>query len=69
MLGSEWEVTMKTDYLFLCVVMWTQSVSEDTGPELVCVLHSDDTDIAVTPSTLLETRLTHQKDPLSVTAI
>lgn len=52
-----------------CVVMWTQLVSEDADRELVCVLHSDDTDIAVTPSTLLETRLTHQKDPLSVTAI
>ena len=48
------KVTMKTDYVFLCGVMWTQFGLEDAGRELVRALHSDDPDIAVLASALLE---------------
>ena len=44
---------MKTDYVFLCGVMWSQFALEDAGQELVRALHSDDPDIAVLASALL----------------
>jgi len=45
---------MKTDYVFLCGVMWTQFGLEDAGEELVRALHSNDPDISVLASALLE---------------
>ena len=45
---------MKTDYVFLCGVMWAQFGLEDAGQELVRALHSKDPDIAVLASALLE---------------
>jgi hypothetical protein len=48
------EVPMKTDYVFLCGVMWAQFGLEDAGQELVRALHSKDPDIAVLASALLE---------------
>ena len=54
------EVTMKTDYLFLCGVMWTQFRLVDAGRELVRALHSDDPDIAVLASALLESTSPHR---------
>jgi hypothetical protein len=30
---------MKTDYVFLCGVMWTQFVERDARPELVQCIH------------------------------
>jgi hypothetical protein len=50
---------MKTDYLFLCGAMWTQFRLVDAGRELVRALHSDDPDIAVLASALLESPSQH----------
>ena len=50
---------MKTDYLFLCGVMWTQFRLVEAGRELVRALHSDDPDIAVLASALLESTFAH----------
>ena len=52
-------VTMKTDYVFLRGVMWTQFGLVDAGRELVRALHSDDPDIAVLASALLESTSPH----------
>ena len=52
-------MTMKTDYVFLCGVMWTQFGLEDAGEELVRALHSNDPDIAVLASALLESTSQH----------
>jgi len=45
---------MKTDYVFLSGVMWTQFGLLDAGRELVRALHSNDPDIALLASALLE---------------
>ena len=50
---------MKTDYGFLCGVMWTQFGLEDAGEELGRALHSNDPDIAVLASALLESTSQH----------
>jgi hypothetical protein len=47
---------MKTDYIFLCGEMRTRFGLEDAGRELVCALHSNDPDIAVLASAILESR-------------
>jgi hypothetical protein len=50
---------MKTDYVFLCGVMWTQFGLEDAGEELVRALHYNDPNIAVLASALLESTSQH----------
>jgi hypothetical protein len=50
---------MKTDYVFLCGVMWTQFRLEDAGRELVRALDSDDPEISVLASALLGSTSQH----------
>jgi hypothetical protein len=50
---------MKTDYVFLCGVMWAQFGLEDAGRELVRALDSNDPDIAVLASALLGSASQH----------
>ena len=45
---------MKTDYVFLCGVIWTQFGLVDAGRELVRALHSEDPHIAVLAFALLD---------------
>jgi hypothetical protein len=47
---------MNTDYLLLCGVMWAQHASVDAREELVRGLHSDDPDVVLLASALLEER-------------
>ena len=50
---------MKTDYVFLCGVMWTQFGLQDAGRELVRALDSNDPDIALLASALLASTSEH----------
>jgi hypothetical protein len=47
---------MNTDYFLLCGVMWAQHASVDAREELVRALHSDDPDLVLLASALLEER-------------
>jgi hypothetical protein len=47
---------MNTDYLLLCGAMWAQHASVDACEELVRALHSDDPDVVLLASALLEER-------------
>ena len=48
---------MNTDYVLLCKVMWTQDASVDACEELIRALHSDDPDVVLLASALLEERV------------
>jgi hypothetical protein len=48
---------MNTDYVFLCGVMWAQHASEDACQELFRALHSDDPDVVLLASALLDRRV------------
>ena len=47
---------MNTDYVFLCGVMWAQHASADAYQELFRALRSDDPDVVLLASALLEQR-------------
>jgi len=48
---------MNTDYVFLCGVMWAQHASEDACAELVRALRSDDPEVVLLASALLDERV------------
>jgi hypothetical protein len=48
---------MNRNYLFLCGVMWAQHASEDAGQELYRALRSDDPDLVLLASALLDQRV------------
>lgn len=45
---------MSTDYVFLCGAMWAQYESEDAGWELVRALHSDNPEVVLLASAILD---------------
>ena len=47
---------MNTDYLLLCGAMWAQHASVDACDELLRALHSDDPDVVLLATALLEER-------------
>lgn len=51
------EKEMSTDYVLLCGVMWAQHASMDAREELFRALHSDDPDVVLLASALLERRV------------
>ena len=54
---SNEEKDMSTDYVLLCGVMWAQHASMDACEELFRALHSDDPDVVLLASALLEQRV------------
>ena len=48
------EKAMNTDYVFLCGAMWAQYESEDAGWELVRALHSDNPEVVLLASAILD---------------
>jgi hypothetical protein len=50
------EVMMNTDYVLLCGVMWTQHASKDACEELFRALCSDDPDVVLLASALIDQR-------------
>lgn len=48
---------MSTDYLFLCGVMWAQHASVDAREELFRALRSNDPDMVLLASALLDQRV------------
>ena len=48
---------MNKDYVFLCGVMWAQHASEDACQELFRALASDDPDVVLLASALLDQRV------------
>ena len=50
------EVMMNKDYVLLCGVMWTQHASVDACEELFRALRSDDPDVVLLASDLIEQR-------------
>jgi hypothetical protein len=50
------EVIMNTDYVLLCGVMWAQHASRDACEELFRALRSDDPDVVLLASALIEQR-------------
>jgi len=48
------EEAMNTDYVFLCGAMWAQYESEDAGWELVRALHSDNPEVVLLASAILD---------------
>jgi len=48
---------MSTDYVLLCGVMWSQHASMDACEELFRALRSDDPDVVLLASALLEKRV------------
>jgi len=48
---------MSTDYVFLCGVMWAQHASMDAREELIRALDSDDPDVVLLASELLDQRV------------
>jgi hypothetical protein len=48
---------MNTDYILLCGIMWAQHESMDAREELVRRLRSDDPDVVLLASALLDERL------------
>ena len=54
---SNEEKGMSTDYVLLCGVMWAQHASMDACEELFRALHSDDPDVVLLASALLEQRV------------
>ena len=55
--GNSEEKEMSTDYVLLCGVMWAQHASMDACEELFRALHSDDPDVVLLASALLEQRV------------
>lgn len=55
-IGKAGEVTMNTDYVLLCGVMWSQHASRDACEELFRALRSDDPDVVLLASALIEQR-------------
>ncbi len=51
------ESQMNTDYVFLCGVMWAQHASVDAREELIRALDSDDPDVVLLASELLDQRV------------
>jgi hypothetical protein len=51
------ESQMNPDYVLLCGAMWTQHASVDACAELVRALHSDDPDVVLLASVLLNERV------------
>ncbi|HUK46638.1 MAG TPA: hypothetical protein VLW06_03560 [Terriglobales bacterium] len=47
---------MSTEYLLLCGAMWAQHASEDACEELFRALRSDDPDVVLLASALLDQR-------------
>lgn len=52
--GADEEEAMNTDYVFLCGAMWAQYESEDAGWELVRALHSDNPEVVLLASAILD---------------
>ena len=48
---------MNANYVFLCGVMWAQHASEDAHQELCRALRSDDPDLVLLASALLDQRV------------
>lgn len=48
---------MNADYVFLCGVMWVQHASRDACEELFRALRSDDPDVVLLASALLDQRV------------
>jgi len=48
---------MNTDYVFLCGVMWAQHASVDAREDLIRALNSDDPDLVLLASELLDQRV------------
>ena len=48
---------MSTEYLLLCGAMWAQHASKDACEELFRALHSDDLDVVLLASALLDERI------------
>ena len=55
--SNDEEKEMSTDYVLLCGAMWAQHASVDACEELFRALRSDDPDVVLLASALLEQRV------------